>query len=255
MSKKRVPASIRNKNPGAMYPGEASKRYGSTTYETLRSNDGEHRCATFPTHEQGAAAMFWLLSQPRYANGQRTLEQIIKKWCGNYRTGSYLKLLESKAGVTASTVITVDMLKDPDVAIPLARAMAVQEAGVDYPLAEQGWRVAHDMVFDSIPDAPVEVPVAEKAAPTVQESRKWSLTSLQRWLFGGGTVGTAGYSVADSITTTQSYMGLFKGFVSEYGVPILILVCVGGFVANELMRHFIKQDVGEGRYVPSGAAE
>lgn len=255
MSTKRVPASIRNKNPGAMYPGDASKRYGSTTFEVLRSKDGEHRCATFPTHEQGAAAQFWLLSQPRYANGQRTLEQIITKWCGGFRPGSYIKLLETKTGVKGSTVITVDMLRNPEIAIPIARAMAVQEAGVDYPMSEAAWQVAHDMVFDEMPAAEPAPAVAEKTAPAPQASRKWSLTNIQRWLWGGSATGGVGFTIADSVSTSKSYLVLFKGFAVEYGVPLLIAVCVGGFVINELMRTFIKQDLGEGRYVPSGESE
>lgn len=257
MSTKRVPASIRNKNPGAMYPGDASKRFGSTTYETLKSKDGTHRCATFATHEQGAAAQFWLLAQPRYANGQRTLEQIITKWCGGFRTGSYIKLLESKTGVTGSSVITVEMLRNPEIAIPIARAMAVQEAGAEYPMSESAWEVAHDMAFDDMPAPMVAeiAPTLEKAAPAPQSSRKWSLTNIQRWLWGGGAAGGAGFTIADSVTASKSYLALFKGFAVEYGVPLLIAVCVGGYVVNELMRLFIRQDIGEGRYVPSGEAE
>lgn len=256
MTKKRIPASIRNKNPGAMYPGDASRKFGSTTYEVLKSKDGEHRCATFSTHEQGAAAMFWLLAQPRYANGQRTLEQIITKWCGGFRPGSYIKLLETKTGVKGSTVITGDMLRNPEIAIPIARAMAVQEAGAEYPMSESAWEVAHDMAFDDLPaPAVAESAPPEKASPAPQASRKWSLTNIQRWMWGGGAVGGTGFTVADSISASKSYLGLFKGFAVEYGVPILIAVCVGGLIVNELMRMFIKQDIGEGRYVPSGDAE
>jgi hypothetical protein len=195
--------------------------------------------------------MFWLLSQPRYANGQRTLEQIIGKWCGGFRTGSYLKLLETKTGVKASTVVTVDMLKDPEIAIPIARAMAVQEAGVDYPLAEPGWRVAHDMVFDSVPDEP---PV-EKPAPSVTSSRKWTVAQSLKGLFGGTAIGGTGFVSADSIQATKSYMDLVKGFASDYGVPILIGLAVGGYVLSQLMQNYMQQDVAEGRYVPSGDAE
>lgn len=253
MTKKRVPASIRNKNPGAMYPGDASKRFGSTTFEVLKSKDGEHRCATFATHEQGAAAMFWLLAQPRYANGQRTLEQIIGKWCGGFRTGSYLKLLETKTGVKASTVVTVEMLRNPEIAIPIARAMAVQEAGVDYPLAEPGWEVAHDMAFDVIPAEPVAV--AEKPAPSVTSSRKWTVANSLKGAFGGTALAGTGFASADSIQATKSYLDIVKGFASDYGVPILIGLAVGGYVLSQLLQNYMKQDVAEGRYVPSGDAE
>ena len=35
-----IPASIRNNNPGAMYPGKSAKKFGSSTFETLKSKDG-----------------------------------------------------------------------------------------------------------------------------------------------------------------------------------------------------------------------
>jgi hypothetical protein len=253
MSKKRVPASIRNKNPGAMYPGDASKRFGSTTFETLKSKDGTHRCATFPTHEQGAAALFWLLAQPRYANGQRTLEQIITKWCGGFRPGSYTKLLETKTGVKGSSVITVDMLRNPEIAIPIARAMAVQEAGVDYPMSDAAWQVAHDMAFDDLPTAAPAV--AEKAAPSVASSRKWSITGWLKGMFGGTAVGGVGFVSADSIQATKSYLDVVKSFAADYGVPLLIGLAVVGYVLSQLLQEFMQQDVAEGRYVPSGEAE
>ncbi len=60
-----VPASIRNKNPGAMEPGPSSKKFGSTSYETLqwtyKGKPAVNKCATFPTSHHGAAAMFDLL--------------------------------------------------------------------------------------------------------------------------------------------------------------------------------------------------
>ncbi len=58
-----IPATIRNNNPGGMYPGKSSKKFGSTSYETLRSKDGVHKIATFPTKLHGAAAMFDLLDR------------------------------------------------------------------------------------------------------------------------------------------------------------------------------------------------
>ncbi len=58
-----IPASIRNRNAGAQYPGPSARKFGSTGFETLRSKDGVHKIATFPTHLHGAAALFDLLDR------------------------------------------------------------------------------------------------------------------------------------------------------------------------------------------------
>jgi len=146
-----TPASIRNRNPGAMYPGPSAKKFGSTSYETLRSKDGVHKIATFPTSVHGAAAQFDLLNRD-YTG--KTLEKAIEKWCGNYYSAIYLKVLKDRAGVEPDTVLTKAMLADHEIAIPIAKAMAWQEAGCDYPLKDEEWREAHQMAFGGETVAP-----------------------------------------------------------------------------------------------------
>lgn len=153
----RLPASIRNHNPGAMYPGPVSKRFGSTSFQVLKSKDGTHKIATFATDIQGAAAQFYLLGSPAYADGKRTVRQAIEKWCGGFYVSTYLRVLEEQAGVSRDARLTRAMICNPDVAIPLARAMAWQEAGRDYPLEDEGWRQAHAL---AIPTAAKEVAAA-----------------------------------------------------------------------------------------------
>jgi hypothetical protein len=140
-----IPASIRNNNPGAMYPGRSARRFGSTSYETLRSRDGVHKIATFPTSVHGGAALFDLLASPAYTG--RSIRKAIEKWCGGYYVQTYIAVLETKAGVTADTILTREMVHDAQFAIPLARAMALQEAGKAYPMTLAEWRAAHEMAF------------------------------------------------------------------------------------------------------------
>lgn len=153
----RVPASIRNRNPGAMYPGAASKKFGSTSHQVLKSKDGTHLIATFPTDVQGAAAMFHLLASSSYADGKRTVREAITKWCGGFYVSTYLQVLEGQAGVSRDAVLTRALVCNPDVAIPLAQAMAWQEAGREYPLGDEGWRQAHAL---ALPQAVTEAAVA-----------------------------------------------------------------------------------------------
>lgn len=139
-----IPASIRNHNPGAQYPGKSARKFGSTSYETLRSKDGVHKIATFPSSIQGAAAMFDLLDM-RYTG--MTVEAAITKWCGSFYVSTYIKVLEEKSGLKRSDLLTKAVLRDPAVAIPLAKAMAWQEAGRDYPMTDAEWSQAHACAF------------------------------------------------------------------------------------------------------------
>jgi hypothetical protein len=170
---KRIPASIRNRNPGAMYPGTSSKKFGSTSFEWLEN--GKHKCATFPSDVQGAAALFDLLASSKYVDGKRTVREIITKWCGGYYVSTYLSVLEKKAGVTADTVLTRGLLCNPDIAIPLAQAMALQEAGQAYPLDVDGWRQAHTLALPTAAsEAVTEVAPPEKVAPSPENEKPLS---------------------------------------------------------------------------------
>jgi len=131
------PASVRYNNPGAMYPGPASAKHGATGVETI---GGGHKIAVFPDAVSGAAAQFELLSS-NYAG--MTVADAIKKWSGGNSVGTYLQVLKRDAGIDGATVLTKEMIADPAVAIPLAKAMATQEAGKPYPMSDAHWAAAH----------------------------------------------------------------------------------------------------------------
>lgn len=154
-----IPASIRNKNPGACYPGHFSKKWGATREEGLHSaRDGRHRIATFPTAIHGAASMFDLLhngrSGGRYLYRDKTLAAAIETWCGRHHVAAYLTGLQKRAGIAPDTVLTSAYLRSHETAVPLARAMAHHEAGQAFPLTEQEWVEAHSMAFSGAHLAP-----------------------------------------------------------------------------------------------------
>lgn len=158
---KKPPASIRNNNPGAMYPGPSAKKFGAQRHEVLTSKDGVHKIATFATPIQGAAAQFDLLSSKAYTG--RSIEDAIRKWCGGFYVSTYIKVLEGEAGVSRKAMLTRDLLCDARIAIPLAKAMALQEAGQPYPMSDEDWDRAHAMAF---PDAKeVDDPLPSPAPP------------------------------------------------------------------------------------------
>lgn len=170
-----------------MYPGASSKKFGSTSYETLRSKDGIHKIATFPTGVHGAAAQFDLLA--RSYTGM-TLERAVTRWCGGFYAPTYLKVLKDRAEVTAETVLTKALLADHEFAIPLAKAMAWQEAGKDFPLKDDEWMQAHQMAFGVEAAAPSWNPRNDVPTPK-PETRRAPLVARIKAFFAVLTGGTA----------------------------------------------------------------
>jgi hypothetical protein len=139
-----APATIRHNNPGAIYPSGLASKYGATGSSTI---GGGHKIATFNTPEDGAAAQFAQLNRPQYLN--KPLREAIRTWSGNNSVDTYLQVIQREAGLSPDTILTADLLADPAVAIPLAKAMARHETGRPFPLAETGWQKAHARVFST----------------------------------------------------------------------------------------------------------
>lgn len=135
------PASVRFNNPGAMYPGPSSRKFGATHTETI---GGGHKIAVFPDAVSGAAAQFDLLSS-KYTG--QSLEKAIAKWSGGNSVDAYLGRITKATGLERGTVLTKEMMADPRVAIPLAKIMSTHEAGTTYPLSDEQWDKAHQMAL------------------------------------------------------------------------------------------------------------
>ena len=71
-----IPASIRNNNPGAQYPGASSRKFGALRTNTI---GGGHLIAQFPDKVSGAAALFDLLLR-LYVG--LSLKDALTKWSG-----------------------------------------------------------------------------------------------------------------------------------------------------------------------------
>lgn len=232
-----IPASIRNRNPGAMYPGRSAKRFGSTAHEVLRSKDGVHKIATFPSDIHGAAAMFHLLGNGGYVG--KTIEGAIRKWCGGYYASTYVNVLETKGGVKSSDVLTLAMLHRQDVAIPLCRAMAWQEAGRDYPLDDAGWMTAHTMAFGEA-EAPKFAPHNDVPSPKPETRRTEAAKQVAGIATAAGGVVTVTASwfetagtVAKDAAAFVTELGPVKAIAVEAGAngyAILMGSIVGGVI-------------------------
>lgn len=216
-----IPASIRNRNPGATYPGPSAKKFGSTSFETLKSKDGTHKIATFPTEVHGAAALFHLLHEGRepvtrkLRYRDRPLRDALKTWCGAYYLPTYIKVVTTHCSIAADDVLTSELLKDPEQAIPFAKAMALQEAGQAFPLEDTGWREAHALAFSNAV-APGWTPTND--VPTRNPEDKIEKT-LKRWaapvVAGGAAIGEVAKDgvppVAEVATKSLENIDAWKG--------------------------------------------
>lgn len=136
-----VPASIRYNNPGAMWPGPSSQKFGATGAGVI---GGGNKIAQFDSPESGAAAQFDLLAR-KYAG--KPLGAAIAQWSGGNSSPAYAASIAKATGLDPNAVLTPDMLRNPSVAVPLAKAMARWEAGREFPLDDNGWTRAHAMAM------------------------------------------------------------------------------------------------------------
>lgn len=121
-----------------------SKKWGET--KNIALNDGlnqNNHIAVFPDAVHGAAAQFDLW---RSSYTGMTLQNAIKKWSGGNSSTSYMNFLTSHTGLTASSQITVSVLSSPT-GLKLMKAQAQWEAGKVYPLSDNDWQKAQELVF------------------------------------------------------------------------------------------------------------
>lgn len=230
-----IPASIRNNNTGAQYPGPVARRFGGATYEVLRSKDGTHKIATFPSAVHGAAAHIALLHD-KYTG--LTLEAAIRKWCGGYYVSTYLKVLSDETGIGRATILTKELIRDSKVAIPICKAMALQEAGKPFPMSDEEWETAHDMAFSG-DVAPVFDVANDVPSPKPETRRAEAVKTTGRWtavVTGAGAVvtGVAENGVpsvppkaAESLTNIGGWLDAGKGLKSKsldvIGAPAMLI--------------------------------
>lgn len=229
-----IPASIRNNNPGAQEPGPSSRKFGATSYEVLRwtyqGKTATNKIATFPTSEHGAAAMFDLLH--RSYTGL-TIEKAIARWCGGYYAKSYVSAL-SAANVTATDLLTKDLVKSPEFAIPLCQAMARVEAGAKYPLDDAGWESAHRMAFGGAV-APEFSPDNDVPSPGPRARMVATAKDATPKAVAGGVVTAAGSYIATNgipaptapLTTSVQNVGAWKGLLGVAGTDPLVALGLG----------------------------
>lgn len=163
-SGKMEPASIRYKNPGAMWGSPLAVKWGANQ-NAVPLNDGKgqnNNIAVFPTYVQGICAQLdlWRTSS-HYKN--KTFVDAIAIWSGGNDVDDYIAFVTKRVpGMTRNTVINEEFLRGPN-CIPFLKAQAWHEAGKPYPAPDADWEEARRRVLDQ-KEPSVEVNHVEKPA-------------------------------------------------------------------------------------------
>jgi hypothetical protein len=189
------PASIRFKNPGAMWGNALAKKWGSTDTVTLHDGLGQgNNIAVFPTYVQGICAQLdlWRTS-PNYRN--KRFADAIAIWSGHNHVESYIAyVLQRVPGMTRDTVMNDAFWRGP-LAIGFLKAQAGHEAGKTYPAPDADWIEAQKRVFGGF--AITATPAAPAPAPAVHPVHKKTAAVVT----SAGAAGAAAHAAGANHTT------------------------------------------------------
>jgi hypothetical protein len=244
-------ASIRYNNPGAMWPGPSSRKFGAVGAKGLNDGLGQgNKIAIFDDAIDGAAALFDLLD--RVYTGM-TVQAAIAKWSGGNWVSSYLSVLRDKGGIAPDEMITREKLRNSEWAIRFARAMAWHEAGKEYPLTDAEWNLAHQQAFSYA----VALPIPKKDVETVmKESRKDRVAEKAKWsLFGAGGIAALWQQFKEWLGIGNDMFATASNFVQTFGLEMFAAFCIALAIVFNWFQMRSRDDLKEGRYTPSGAEE
>jgi hypothetical protein len=144
----REPASIRYKNPGAMWGNALAIKWGAAKKAVpLADGTGQNNnIAVFPTFVQGICAQLdlWRTSK-HYRN--KPFYQAISIWSGGNHVESYIQfVLKRVPGMKRDTIMDDVFWQSPK-GIAFLKAQAWHEAGKPYPAPAADWIEAQRLVF------------------------------------------------------------------------------------------------------------
>ena len=152
------PASIRYKNPGAMWGSKLAIKWGANP-RAVSLNDGtgqNNNIAVFPTFVQGICAQLdlWRTSK-NYRN--KPFSDAIAIWSGGNHVESYIKfVLDRVPGMSRDTVMDDPFWASP-MGIGFLKAQAWHEAGKQYPAQDWDWIEAQRRVMGDVEPEPEEM--------------------------------------------------------------------------------------------------
>ncbi len=146
------PASIRYKNPGAMWGSPLAIKWGAQK-KAVTLNDGKgqgNNIAVFSTYIDGICAQLDLWRTSKHYRNKK-FSDAIAIWSGHNEVESYIAfVLKRVPGMTRNTVLN-DAFWQSDDGIAFLKAQAWHEAGKRYPAPEADWLEAQRIVFEKPP--------------------------------------------------------------------------------------------------------
>lgn len=142
------PASIRYKNPGAMWGNKIAIKWGADP-KPVALHDGlgqGNNIAVFPTYVQGICAQLDLWrSSANYKN--KRFADAIAIWSGHNEVPSYIAFVKKRVpGLTEGTIMNDTFWRSP-MGIMFLKAQAWHEAGKQYPAPDEDWIEAQRRVM------------------------------------------------------------------------------------------------------------
>jgi lysozyme family protein len=106
------------------------------------------------------------------------------------------------------------------------------------------------------PEYKAEIPNPKNKELKKVSRKYWWADFVQKMMTMLGIGGT-GVSLLDAsnISSTKSYIDVLKSFGSEYGILMLIGATIAGALLTTLLKQYVKEDIKQGRYIPSGESE
>lgn len=171
----REPASIRTKNPGAMWGSALAIKWGAAP-NPVTLNDGKgqgNNIAVFPTYVQGICAQLdlWRTSK-NYRN--KRFADAIAIWSGHNNVESYISFVLARVpGMTRDTVMD-DAFWRSVRGIQFLKAQAWHEAGKPYPAPDADWIEAQRRVFGIVTVPPLTMPPPTPVNQPVPQPSIWA---------------------------------------------------------------------------------
>lgn len=157
-----IPASIRNKNPGAMWPGAIATKWGSKHFENLNDGLGQgNKIATFDNWVDGICAQLdlWRTSK-NYKN--KRFADAIAIWSGHNNVPSYIAYVKARVpGITEDTIMDDGFWSGP-MGVAFLKAQSGHEAGQTIPAPVEDWMEAQRRVFAASPPVGAHVPTRQE---------------------------------------------------------------------------------------------
>lgn len=204
------PASIRYKNPGAMWGSALAVKWGAAKKAvTLKDGKGQgNNIAVFPTYVQGICAQLdlWRTSK-NYRN--KKFADAIAVWSGHNNVESYIRyVLKRVPGMTRDTVLNDEFWQGPN-GIAFLKAQAAHEAGKKYPAPDDDWVRAQRIVFENAPAKPA-------ADKTTIGTRAAAGTAVGTAVVGKITEAVVGPAeqIKEAVTTAGDVVSITKEIAS-----------------------------------------